>query len=104
MGDAEKGKKLFQKLCAQCHSIDKGGKSKTGPNLHGIFGKKAGQILGFNFSDALKMMGITWNDDTLNLYLEDPKKLIPGTKKNFAGVKNKEDRKDIIAFLKEMVK
>ncbi|XP_071558606.1 cytochrome c [Temnothorax nylanderi] len=99
MGDAINGKKLFMKLCASCHTTEKGGKHKIGPNLHDIMGKTCGTIPGFIFTETLKEKAIVWDEKTLNDYLEIPKKFIPGTKMAFYGVKKAEDRRDLIAFL-----
>ncbi|VDD77903.1 unnamed protein product [Mesocestoides corti] len=103
-GDFERGKKLFIQRCAQCHTIDKGGGHKTGPNLHGMYGRQTGQAPGYDYTTANKNKGITWTEETLDEYLKNPKKYIPGTKMVFAGLKKDGDRADLIAYIKEASK
>ncbi len=102
-GDAAKGKKLWKK-CKACHTTDAGGKNKIGPNLHGIFGKKAGSVEGYKYSAALKDSGITWDDATMDTWLKKPKEMVKGTKMVFPGFKKESQRQDMIAYLKEATK
>ncbi|KAJ1621695.1 cytochrome c-like domain-containing protein [Pavlovales sp. CCMP2436] len=100
-GDAKSGAKIFKIKCATCHTYNSGGASKTGPNLHALFGRKSGTVEGYSYTQANRDKGVVWNDDTLFDYLENPKKYIPGTKMAFAGFKKPQERADVIAFLKE---
>ncbi|KAK3173012.1 hypothetical protein OEA41_006340 [Lepraria neglecta] len=103
-GDDKKGANLFKTRCAQCHNLDASEGNKIGPNLHGLFGRKTGQVEGFSYTDANKNKAIEWKEDTLFEYLENPKKYIPGTKMAFGGLKKAKDRNDLITHLRNATK
>ena len=94
------GEATFKRYCSVCHSVD-AGVNKIGPSLHGIVGRKAGSVPGYSYTDANKNSGASWDEATLDTYLTDPRKFIPGTKMLFAGIKNEPDRKGLIAYLKQ---
>ena len=95
-GDPAAGRLVFRK-CQACHSMDPG-KAILGPSLAGLIGRKAGSEAGYNYSPALKQANIVWDAKTLDAYLSDPQKFIPGNKMPFPGLKTDHDRADIIAF------
>lgn len=97
--DVEKGAKI-SKACAACHSFEKGGATKQGPNLWGVVGAAKGHVDGFAYSDELIAKGGDWNYDSLNQFLTKPKKYISGTKMNFAGLRKPKDRAALIAWLR----
>jgi cytochrome c len=98
-GDAEKGKRAFNK-CKACHALE-AGKKRIGPTLYGMFGRKAGADKDYSYSSGMKTSNITWTEETLDQYVENPRKIVPGTKMAFPGIKKKEEREDLIAYLKE---
>ncbi|KAF8949198.1 hypothetical protein BGZ47_008977 [Haplosporangium gracile] len=101
LGDAVTGARLFMARCNQCHTISAGGMHKAGPNLHGVVGRQAGTQPFYFYSQAHTNQNVMWTEESLSKYLENPKAFVPGTKKSFPGLKNPQDRKDIIAFLKQ---
>lgn len=97
-GDPASGEKVFIQ-CKTCHVTDPG-VNRIGPSLHGIVGRPAGQVTGFNYSPANKNSGITWTEPKLFQYLENPQRVVPGTKMAFAGIQDNQKRADLIAWLK----
>jgi cytochrome c len=98
--DVEKGQNSFKK-CMPCHRIGPGAKNLVGPELNGLDGRKSGTVEGFNYSDANKNSGITWNEAQFKEYIKDPRAKIPGTKMTFAGIKNEDEITDLWAYLKQ---
>jgi cytochrome c len=98
-GDPAKGKQIFNK-CMVCHSIEQG-INKIGPSLHGVFGRKAGALAGYSYTEAMKNSGLTWDEATLDKYLTNPRKMVPGTRMVFVGLPKEQDRLDVIAYLKQ---
>jgi len=96
--DAAAGEKVFL-VCKACHQGGESAKNAVGPVLHGLFGRKAGTVDGFSYSEGNKHSGITWDDATFSEYIKDPKAKVPGTKMVFAGIKDEQKIKDLIAYL-----
>lgn len=97
-GDAEKGEKVFKK-CKACHTIEKDGGNKIGPNLFGIVGRKSGSVAGYKYSKAMLEKNVMWDEANLDTYLAKPKDFVKGTKMSFAGIKKEDQREDLIAYL-----
>jgi cytochrome c len=97
--DLSNGEAKFA-LCRSCHTTSQGGDDMTGPNLWGIFGRKAGSKAGFTYSDDLKNAGWTWDADRINQWITNPHAVLAGTKMTFIGMPDANDRRDVVAFLK----
>ncbi|WP_426436833.1 cytochrome c-550 CycA [Bradyrhizobium genosp. P] len=96
--DVAAGKTSFNK-CLACHAIGEGAKNKVGPELNGLDGRHSGSAPDYNYSDANKNSGITWNKDQFLEYIKDPKAKIPGTKMAFVGIKNEAEANNIWAYI-----
>jgi cytochrome c len=101
-GDAERGKARFQD-CAPCHKLEAGA-NDVGPNLHGLFMRKAGELADFRYSPAMKRSGIVWTPETLAQYIADPQAFVPTNRMPYAGMANANDRADLIAYLQNVTK
>lgn len=100
-GDAEKGKAIFNR-CKACHTFDPNGKSRIGPDLWGVIGRKAGTEPGYSYSSAMKKAGeggLVWTPEKLDAYLTDPKQIVPNNRMTFPGLKQAQERADVIAYL-----
>ena len=96
-GDAAAGETVFAQ-CRTCHLIEEG-KNGVGPSLYGVIGRTAGTIEGFRYSDANANSGVTWTPEVMYEYLEAPREFMPGTRMAFPGLKDPQDRADVIAYL-----
>ena len=100
--DVQRGQLIFRSRCSMCHTVAANSPyNKMGPDLRGLFGRKAGSLPGYEFSTALRNSGIVWSAQTLDAYLTDPHKEVPGVKMPFPGISDKTVRADVIAYLKE---
>jgi cytochrome c len=97
-GDPQAGEAVFKKNCSVCHTTDEG-KNKIGPSLHGIVGRHSATLPNFQYSEAMKSANKDWDAQNLDQYLSNPRGLVPGTKMIFAGLKNEQDRQNIVAYL-----
>jgi cytochrome c len=99
--DAEAGKALFKSICSLCHENIKN-KNRVGPSLYGVVDRHTGVVPGYAYSEANTNSGITWTEDALFIYLENPQGMVPGTKMTYAGLKDPKKRSDLIAYLKTL--
>ncbi|MBM3646509.1 MAG: cytochrome c family protein [Alphaproteobacteria bacterium] len=98
----EAGKAIFQKQCFTCHTVDKGGLNKVGPNLWNIVGRKKGSHEGFSYSSALVAKGGDWSYDDIDHLIFKPTSYVRGTKMAFVGLPKEQERADVIAYLRTL--
>ncbi len=96
-GDPKAGKAIYDR-CLACHALTY---DRTGPRHCGLFGRRAGSVKGFVYSQAMKRSGIVWNEKTLNRFLANPLKVVPGTAMGYAGIPDNQERANLIAYLKQ---
>jgi cytochrome c len=99
--DADAGQAIFNQKCKVCHQIGEGAKNFVGPVLNGLDGRKTGSAEGYNYSDANKGSGITWNEEEFKKYITNPQAVIPHTKMVFAGLPKESDRDNIWAYISQ---
>jgi cytochrome c len=97
-GDAASGEKVFAK-CKACHQVGETAKNAVGPHLNGLNGRKAGSVDGYNYSEAMKGSGLTWDEATFKEYIKNPKAKVVGTKMIFQGLAAEKDADDVWAYL-----
>jgi len=100
-GDEQAAAVAELQKCKICHSLEKGGPNRVGPNLYGMFGRKAGSAAGFAYSDAMKQSGIVWDDDSVAQFLRAPKDALPGNRMSFPGVKDEAVLRGLVQSLKQ---
>lgn len=97
LGNAARGEAVYSR-CLACHAL---AYDRTGPRHCGLFGRRAGSVPGYAYSQAMKDSRIIWDENTLNVFLENPMKAVPGTSMGYAGISDKQERADLIAYLKK---
>lgn len=97
--DLDNGQARFA-ACKSCHTVAQGGDTMVGPNLWGVFGRTAGGLKGYHYSDGMKALGGVWTAERINSWITSPKAMVPGTKMTYVGMENPKDRIDVIAYLK----
>lgn len=96
--DYEAGRRIFAQ-CRSCHTVGEGEPNRVGPNLHGVFGRQAGAVEGFNYSDAVRNSNITWDAAQIDHWLENPRTFLPGNRMAFVGIRDETQRRDLLAYL-----
>jgi len=96
-GDPTRGEQIYHR-CQGCHSIDA---NRVGPRHAGLFGRHAGSLDDYSYSDAMRASGVVWDETILDQFLTAPRKFIPGTRMPFAGIPDAQERADLIAYLKK---
>jgi cytochrome c len=99
-GNIEAGREAFTRLCASCHHVGPSARAAFGPQLNGLFGRKAGSTADFRYSDAMKASSVVWSDATLTAFVQSPGKVVPGTKMRFWGMSNPTQIEDLLAYLR----
>ena len=95
----ERGAKVYKK-CKTCHTLEQGGRHKVGPNMWDLYGSTAGTREGFAYSKVMKESGIVWDDKTIDAYIENPRKYMPGNRMTFVGLRKPEDREAVLLYIK----
>ncbi|MEE2527186.1 cytochrome c family protein [Hyphobacterium sp. HN65] len=96
--DYDAGRRQFRR-CSSCHTLDQNGSHRVGPNLYGLFGREAGSADNFNYSNALSGAGFIWTPEQLDEWLANPREFLPGNRMSFVGLREEEDRRNVIAYL-----
>lgn len=101
--DAEAGQRVFNQ-CRACHTINQGGRNGVGPNLFGVWDRRAGSIDGFRYSAPMReraAAGLVWNEENMRAYITDPKAVVPGGSMSYVGLRNEEQRNNLLAYLRQ---
>ena len=96
------GKQVFETACSVCHADKANAPRGVGPDLFGVVGRHAGTEVGYSYSNAMKNSGLTWTPAELKLYIADPRKVVPGNKMPYAGLRNQEKVDELVAFLETL--
>lgn len=99
-GDIQAGKDLFSARCASCHHVGPSARAAFGPQLNGIFGRKAGGTEDYRYSDAMKTSAVVWDEASLRAFVQSLAKVVPGTKMRFWGISNTKQIDDLLAYLR----